>query len=597
MHSLYPHAPRPSGRGRALQFWPARGLSPAPATKRALGFGALALHLCLPGGWFVQSAGTASAAGVHSVRDYGAVGNGQALDTAAINRAIEACVAAGGGQVRFPPGRYLSGTVRWRSRVELHLEAGATLAGTTNLDLYETFAATQGSPPLRTSRWHRGLILAEGAENIALSGQGVIDGAHVFDPRGEERMRGPHAILLGHCRQVTVRDLMITNAANYALLFFFTDAVEVRNATFAAGWDGVHFRGSLERFCEDVRILDCRFYTGDDAIAGSYWRNVVISNCVINSSCNGLRLIGPAVDSLVTRCEFFGPGLHEHRTSRALHRTNMLAGLCLQPGAWEPMPGPLDRFRATDLTMRNVTTPLHLALRAGNTAGRVEIERLTATGAYRAPCSVESWGETAFTNVLLRDVQIEYTGGGKPEEARLPIRAPGVDARRLPAWGFFARGIQHLELNNVRLACAQEDARPMFMATGVERLTFDHVQCPAPPDGPDFMVLSNVHQVELRRSSLTLATPRCTDLRLLPQDATGALKAGQPFSAQVALGNDGGEGLGKIELFLDGQRITRWTWLPRKAKVELVFDGLTVSKAGLCRLRCGALEKTFTFQP
>ena len=74
-------------------------------------------------------AAQAATPGIFSVRAYGALGDGKALDTAAINKAVEACAEAGGGQVRFPPGRYLSGTVHLRSNVALFLDAGTTLVG------------------------------------------------------------------------------------------------------------------------------------------------------------------------------------------------------------------------------------------------------------------------------------------------------------------------------------------------------------------------------------------------------------------------------------------------------------------------------------
>lgn len=413
-----------------------------------------------------------------NVRHFGALGDGRTLDTRAFDNAIAACSSAGGGRVVAPPGRYLLGTIRMRSQVNLHLQEGATLVGTTNLEAYYGFTPGLFQPELRVSRWHRGLILAEGATNVTFSGKGVINGSHVFDPRGEERMRGPHAILLGHCAQVILRDILITNAANYGLLFFFSDHVLVTNATFAAGWDGVHFRGSPQRWCRDVRIVDSRFYTGDDCIAGSYWQDTLISNCVINSSCNGIRLIGPAVGLDLRRCDFFGPGLHDHRTSREQRRTNMLAAICLQPSGWEPMPGPMDQVHIADVTMRNISTPFHIVTRAGNTAGNLRIERVRATGAYRAACSVESWGEMTFTNVVFRDCQFGFTGGGTTNDAAMVVRQPGVDARKLPAWGFYARGVQRLALENVTFTLENADARPALKTDSVGQLSLFEVFFP-----------------------------------------------------------------------------------------------------------------------
>src|SRR5688500_651372 len=71
------------------------------------------------------------------VREFGAFGDSKTLDTAALNKAVDACAAAGGGRVLVPPGKYLTGTVRLRSNVTLELQAGAEIVGTLDLDHYE----------------------------------------------------------------------------------------------------------------------------------------------------------------------------------------------------------------------------------------------------------------------------------------------------------------------------------------------------------------------------------------------------------------------------------------------------------------------------
>ena len=185
----------------------------------------------------ISLAPAAQSAGVFNIRDCGAAGDGTTLDTPAIHKAIEACAAAGGGQVLFPPGRYLSGTIHLKSHVTLFLEAGATLVGTKSLDEYQYPTPPAFLPEAKWGKWHRALILGDGAEDIGIAGHGVIDGNKVFDPTGEEKMRGPHTFVFVNCRKVTVRDISFVDSANYAILFLVSDEVDIHNVKFTGGWD------------------------------------------------------------------------------------------------------------------------------------------------------------------------------------------------------------------------------------------------------------------------------------------------------------------------------------------------------------------------
>ena len=334
------------------------------------------------------------------VRELGATGDGVSDDTEVINQAVAACSQAGGGQVVFPPGSYLSGTIRLHSHVALVFETHARLVSTSDLTKYQHFAPPKDTHEARfRPEWHRGLILGIGVKNVTISGDGIIDGAKVFDAKGEERMRGPHTILLGDCSDVSIRDVSIRDSANYAVMLEHCRDVDIRNIRVTGGWDAVHFRGWAGRPCQNISITDSQFFTGDDCIAGRYWQNVLVKNCVINSSCNGIRVIGPAEDLIIHDCLFYGPGLYPHRTS---DRTNMLAGVILQPGAWDSTQGRLDRVLVSDNTMRNVATPFQVSLKPGNTAGEITVDRLSATGVYRAAGSVESWTDEPIERFVLR---------------------------------------------------------------------------------------------------------------------------------------------------------------------------------------------------
>lgn len=425
------------------------------------------------------------------IREYRTVDDNSGLDTGAINRAIEACSKAGGGQVLIPPGRFLTGTLHLRSHVTLFLAAGATLVGTTNLEAYEAPTVPEFMPEARWGKWHHGLLIAEGAEDVTICGPGTIDGNKVFDPTGEEHMRGPHAIIFAGCRGFTIRDVSIVDAANYAIFFEASDEVEVRNVKIVGGWDGVHFRGAPDHWCHNVRIINCQFYTGDDSIAGRYWDNAVISGCLLNSSCNGIRLIGPATHLLINDCLFYGPGQRPHRTGG---RTNMLSGIILQPGAWDRTQGPLDKVLLANNTMRDVASPVTIWTKPGNTVGRITISGLNATGVYRSALSVESWADEPITNVVVRSASIEFAGGGKAGQK--PVQGPGVDVRALPAWGIYVRNVEHLTLEDVRLSVATDDSRPVLWADSVKRLTLDGFRYPQMPGVTEPIVTNNTLTVE-----------------------------------------------------------------------------------------------------
>ncbi len=117
-------------------------------------------------------AGIQSSKYEYNILDYGATRDGNSLNTAAINKAIKTCAESGGGTVIIPPGKYLSGPIEILSNVTLHLESGATIKGSSKL---EDYAIEQGRASGESAR--AGLVTARDANNIAITGGGVIDGS------------------------------------------------------------------------------------------------------------------------------------------------------------------------------------------------------------------------------------------------------------------------------------------------------------------------------------------------------------------------------------------------------------------------------------
>jgi len=121
------------------------------------------------------------AAGVYGVRAFGARGDGRALDTPAVNRAIEAAAAAGGGTVHFPAGTYLCFSIRLKSNVALYLDSRATILAAAPAEVKGSYDQPEPNEwdmyqDFGHSHWQNSLIWGIGVENVSITGPGKIDG-------------------------------------------------------------------------------------------------------------------------------------------------------------------------------------------------------------------------------------------------------------------------------------------------------------------------------------------------------------------------------------------------------------------------------------
>ena len=127
---------------------------------------------------FLQCNTRKTSSGVYNIKDFGAKGDSSTVNTGAIQKAIDACHENGGGRVLVPGGQFITGSIMLKSNVELHLVKGATLYGSLYADDYtHTITCMKSFRPNGIDRQqYFGLIMADGAENIAITGKGTIDG-------------------------------------------------------------------------------------------------------------------------------------------------------------------------------------------------------------------------------------------------------------------------------------------------------------------------------------------------------------------------------------------------------------------------------------
>jgi len=221
------------------------------------------------------------------------------LMTKSIQNAIDSCAEKGGGVVIFPIGTYLCGGIQLKSHVTLQFEEGALLLGSDKYMDYQNDA----------------FIYGKDLSDIAIQGKGIIDGVNCLNFKGEEGFRGPHCIRLINCKNISFKDFTIKNSANWAFNLRYCSYANVEKVLIRGGHDGLH-----TRFCNNIKVSGCDFRTGDDAFAGNDNRDFIITNCKINTSCNGFRM--GCYNFTVKNCQLWGPGESVHRIQK---RNNMLA--------------------------------------------------------------------------------------------------------------------------------------------------------------------------------------------------------------------------------------------------------------------------------
>ncbi len=223
----------------------------------------------------------------YNVLTLGAAGDGRTNDAAAIQKAVDTCHLAGGGRVLLPAGRtYLSGTIRLKANVDLHLETGATLKGTTDRKAYGP---------------QRALIVAWDCNNVSITGGGTIDGDSrawmeglvddIFRPKSGR----PGLMYLRGCRQVTLTDVTIRNCAAWTVHLLGCDDVLIQGIRILNDLRVPNCDGIDPNRCRNVRIANCFIQAGDDGIVAKCTResseygpceNIVVTGCtIISRSC------------------------------------------------------------------------------------------------------------------------------------------------------------------------------------------------------------------------------------------------------------------------------------------------------------------------
>lgn len=264
---------------------------------------------------------------IYDVRNYGAVGDGKTLNTAAIQKAIDDCASKNGGTVLLEDGTYMTGSIVLRSNVNLHIEQNAVLLGSPNCGDYPEkqnlkHVISENLPRTRNAS----MIFAEECENISITGMGKIDcngTRFVREKQGEwtgwrfERIDAPtppRVVFFAGCRNIKIEDItMLNQPSGWSYWIHDCDYVVFDKCKILAevrypNNDGIHINSS-----RNVTVSNCDIVTGDDCIVvrannrslaeNKVCEKVTVTNCNLTSYSGGIR-IGWISDGVIKNCTF-----------------------------------------------------------------------------------------------------------------------------------------------------------------------------------------------------------------------------------------------------------------------------------------------------
>ena len=260
---------------------------------------------------------TAAFAGNVSVKEFGAVGDGVAKDTEAVQAAIDKAAETGGGVVLVPAGTYLCGSIWLKSNIELHLEEGAVIKGSPDINDYcGADCCPQNEAEIGFGDYMSGghLLLGVGVQNVTLSGPGKIDGnsdAFLLDSEGKPYskkskvpVRPGQMVWFVDSQNLTIRDVELANSPYWSCFIHNCERVTIDGCYVHTHRKDYHtFNGDgldIDR-TSHVTIRNCRIDTADDCItlraSGAHLlenpqdcADVKVTNCHLSSSCNAIRI-------------------------------------------------------------------------------------------------------------------------------------------------------------------------------------------------------------------------------------------------------------------------------------------------------------------
>ncbi len=472
-----------------------------------------------------------------NVMDFGAKGDGNNPDTKAIQDAVDKAAKDGGARVLLPAGKYLSGTIRLKSNIDLHLAKGATLLGSTSRMDYFKLPPPAADIDVMEYQFPA-LLLAGGEKNISISGEGVIDGrgaALAEDvkrqaalgkvPNAHETER-PTLVQFVRCVNSRISGVRMKDASCWVQNYLDCDGLEIDGISVesVAFWnnDGIDVTG-----CRRVRIANCKINSADDGIclksSNSACEDVLIENCTVRSSASAfkcgtassqgfrnvtmrnIKVYDTARSGIAL--EIVDGGLMENIDIRGMEMTNVGNAFFIKLG---------DRARETRPVpgvgaIRNVRIADIVADVTGEDSDAAYNHRCPRIKEPHnlIPASISGFPGHPVGDVSLENIEVIYAGGGKKEIAdrplgdlsKVPEREKGYPEYdqfgELPAWALFCRHVEDLKMRNVKFRLRAKDSRAAMVFSDVGSLKMADFEINSRESGTPALHLAGVKKADI----------------------------------------------------------------------------------------------------
>ncbi|NUT20839.1 MAG: carbohydrate-binding protein [Hamadaea sp.] len=421
-------------------------------------------------------------AATYNVKNYGATGNGSTNDSAAIQKAVDAAAAAGGGIVQFPSGTYKSAnTIHLKSNITVQLDAGSTVVGS-SADTYDPPEPNQWDAyqDYGHSHFHNAMFYGDRLTNIGFTGTGTLDGGGNLITGNPASGEADKIISLTRCDGLVLNDITLRRGGHFAILTnncnnITSDHLKIFTATDRDAWNIIS--------ATNVTITNGDINGNDDAIVfksdyalGAKLPNghVRVTDTHASAGCCNALMFGSET------CGDFTDYVFERISITGANKSGL--GMVSMDGA------NISDVHYKDITMSGVSSPIMQKIgtrrRCGNSPGighisNITYENVTGVGKSSPVFSPTLWGEAGgnqISDVTFTNVHLTVPGGSAAVSTGVPSNDPtnynpnSIGTR--PAYGWYVHNANNISFIDSSVDFQSNDNRPAVIANTASNLKF-----------------------------------------------------------------------------------------------------------------------------